>query len=49
MNFQPTSFNGALQAGAVLRGRALVAEWSSASGQTTTRRNFRPRETRIEQ
>jgi hypothetical protein len=26
MNFQPAPFNGALQAGAVLRGRALVAE-----------------------
>ena len=30
MNFQPAPFNGALQAGAVLRGRALVAKQEGA-------------------
>ena len=30
MNFQPASFNSVLQAGAVFRGRALVAEQERA-------------------
>jgi hypothetical protein len=30
MNFQPAPFNGVLQAGAVLRGRALLAEQERA-------------------
>ena len=30
MNFQPASFNSALQAGGVFRGRALVAEQKRA-------------------